>query len=189
LSLFEFYTVLLSFIVSLGMTSLLTSIGRLVQEADRVRFSWPFALWATAIFIMQVVFWLRSWSYRDVVTLEVSMALPPLGLAVIAFFVSALATPRIPDEGVIDLRAFHQNQGRKYAFAYALFMALAIGQSLIMDGPATNQDAIIDMARTAAVGGLACIAGLFRGAPVIQIGAPLLILLGISNYSLTLLSG
>ncbi|MEY4783080.1 MAG: hypothetical protein RIR41_1015, partial [Pseudomonadota bacterium] len=50
MSVFEFYTVLLSFVVSLGVASLLSAIARLAQEAGRVKFSWSYALWTIAIF-------------------------------------------------------------------------------------------------------------------------------------------
>ncbi len=64
-SAFEFFTVLLSFVVSLGgVAGMLSAVIRLMQEAPRVRFSAAWALWATAGFTIQINFWLRAWSYH-----------------------------------------------------------------------------------------------------------------------------
>ena len=41
---FEFFTVLLSFIVSLGVATLLLAVARLIQESQRVQFSLSYTL-------------------------------------------------------------------------------------------------------------------------------------------------
>jgi hypothetical protein len=82
---FEFFTVLLSFVVSLGVAGLLQSVVRLVQEAPRVKFSLTWALWAGAIFSLQIIYWLKSWTYHEHFTLRIETSIPPLVLAIVAF--------------------------------------------------------------------------------------------------------
>ncbi|HEV7690101.1 MAG TPA: hypothetical protein VGO52_04740, partial [Hyphomonadaceae bacterium] len=82
---FEFFTVLLSFVVSIGVAHLLQTVARLIQEHDRVRFSLTWALWAGAIFNLQITYWLRSWMYHEHFTLRTETSVPPLVLAIIAF--------------------------------------------------------------------------------------------------------
>jgi hypothetical protein len=129
---FEFFTVLLSFVVSIGVAHLLQTVARLIQEHDRVRFSLTWALWAAAIFNLQITFWLRSWIYHEQFTLRTETSVPPLVLAVIAFLTCGLVSPRIRDTGEVDLREFHAEDGRKYQIAYAAFMLVAIVQGILM---------------------------------------------------------
>jgi hypothetical protein len=90
---FEFFTVLLSIIVSLGVASLLQSVVRLIQDSSRVQFSLTWALWAAAIFNLQISYWLKAWSYHEHFALRIVTSIPPLVLAIIAFIGCGLATP------------------------------------------------------------------------------------------------
>lgn len=178
MSVFEFYTVLLSFVVSLGVASLLGSIVRLFQEADRVRVSLPHALWIVAIFNLQITFWLKSWTYRDAFDLRVSTAVPPLVLAIIAFFACGLVTPHIPEEGTVDLQAFHARQGRKYEITVALFMFVAIVQAALMDGFFTTAEMVTDSVFQFALAVLAIAAALAPRRRWIQVAVPAIWIVG-----------
>lgn len=180
---FEFFIILLSFVVSLGVTTLLAGVARLVQESARVKFSWTYALWALAIFTLQITFWLKSYSYRDTYSLGVATALPPLVLAILAFFACGLATIRPAAEGRIDLGAFHQAQGRKYALAVAAFMLVSIVQSAIMDGLVPAGEAIpLDALVSGALGATMFAAAVFRRQAWVQIGAPLVFFIASLAY-------
>ena len=74
---FEYFTVLLSFVVSLGVANLLQTIVRLIQERDRVHFSLAYALWVAAIFNLQVTYWLKAWTYHDRFALRTETSIPP----------------------------------------------------------------------------------------------------------------
>ncbi len=178
MSSFEFFTVLLSIVVSLGVASLLQAVARLIQEYPRVHFSLTWALWAAAIFNLQITFWLRAWSYHEQFSLRTVTSIPPLVLAIVAFVGCALATPQIPDNGPIDLRGFHAKQGRKYQIAYAVFMLIAIIQAVLMnDISAASSSLVRDVASQAALGRIAIAAALFRRQRWLQVLAPALFLL------------
>jgi hypothetical protein len=174
---FEFFTVLLSFVVSLGVATLLLSVARLIQEANRVHFSFAWALWAIVIFDLQVTFWLKSWGYREGYSLRVETSIPPLALAIVAFIACALATPPIPDVGPIDLRGFHAKHGRKYQIAYAIFMFLAIIQSILMRDIAADPTPLMSDIVVQTLLALAAIAAaLIRKHRWLQIAIPAVIL-------------
>lgn len=175
---FEFFTVLLSFVVSLGVASLLLAVSRLIQEAPRVHFSLTWALWAAAVFNLQIVFWLRSWTYHDNFALRTATSLPPLVLAIIAFIACGLATPQTPDTGPIDLREFHAKQGRKYQIGYAAFMLVAIVQGALMNDTtgASYGSFLADAVVLATLALIAIAAAIFRRQRWLQIGAPILFL-------------
>ena len=177
---FDYFTVLLSFIVSLGVTTLLAAVARLLQESERVVFSWRYALWAAAIFNLQVSFWLKSWSYHDSYVMRVSTVMPPLLLAIAAFLACGLAAPHVRDDGgPVDLRAFHDRQGGKYIVAVAAFMVVAIVQAAAMgdlfpNGLSFPLDALVQ----ASLSGLAVAAAVFRRTVWLQTAVPLVLLIG-----------
>jgi hypothetical protein len=180
---FEFFTVLLSFVVSIGVAGMLAAVARLIQEHSRVRFSLAWALWAMAIFNIQVLYWLRSWTYHEQFTLRIETSLPPLVLAILAFVCCGLATPGISDAGAIDLRDFHAKQGRKYQVAYAAFMLVAIPQGIAMrDVGADSSRLLEDSITQTIIAAIAIAAAAFPRLRWLQIGAPVVFLISAVAY-------
>jgi hypothetical protein len=180
-SAFEFFTVLLSFVVSLGVAGLLTAVIRLVQEASRVSFSLTWALWAAASFTVQINFWLRAWTYHENYALRIETSVPPLVLAIIAFFISGLATPHIPDTGPIDLRDFHARQGPKYQIAYAAFMLVAIVQGVLMNST-TAPGFLIDTISQITMAAACIAAAIYSRIRWLQLAVPTGLLIGSTIY-------
>ncbi len=187
MSSFEFFTVLLSFVVSIGVANLLQTVAQLMQAQERVRFSLTWALWAGAIFNLQITYWLRSWTYHENFTLRTETSAPPLVLAIIAFMTCGLASPRIPDTGEIDLRAFHNDDGRKYQIAYAAFMLVAIVQGLLMADIASEalppSKLLEDSIFQGAFAVMAILAAVFHKVRWLQVSVPaLFIIFGLGFY-------
>jgi hypothetical protein len=187
MSLFEFYTVLLSLVISIGLATLLGATLRLIQDADRVVFSLPHAVWSLAVFLQQLGFWLKAWSYNVTLELTAAAFFLPVILAVLAFACCSLVTPHIPETGQIDLRAFHQRQGPKYAIAMALYMSIAVVQFLVMD-PITKES-LIRCAVMAAQIVVALAAARFGSLAWLQLTTPILLLLVNLQFILELLAG
>jgi hypothetical protein len=183
---FEFFTVLLSFVVSIGVAHLLQTVARLIQEHDRVRFSLTWALWAAAIFNLQITFWLRSWFYHEQFTLRTETSVPPLVLAIIAFLTCGLCSPRLREAGEIDLRAFHAEDGRKYQIAYAAFMLVAIAQGILMADIA-NEDLPANKLVTDSIiqGGfalMAILAAVFHKVRWLQVAVPAIFIIAALGF-------
>jgi hypothetical protein len=177
MSSFEFFTVLLSFVVSLGVASMLLAISGIIQESSRVQFSLSYALWAAVIFELQITFWLKSWAYHEAYALRIETSVPPLMLAIIAFIACGLATPRISETGKIDLRAFHARQGRKYQIAYAVFMVVAIAQAWLMSSIANDSsNLVMDSVILAVLAVIAVAAAILHRLRWVQIMAPAILL-------------
>lgn len=132
MSAFDFYTVLLSFVVSIGVAALLTGVARLIQEAERVRPSLSHGAWMLVIFVLEIEFWVKSWSYHSTFSLGPGSFLCPLALAILAFMAASLVTPAVAAEGPIDLADFHRREGYKYIAAVALYYVAAPAQLLVM---------------------------------------------------------
>lgn len=122
---FDFYSVLLSFIVSAGVAALLSGVARLIQESSRVVFSWTHALWMLVIFEFQINMWLKAWSYHSTYSLAPASVLLPMMMAVLVYLSAALVIPQVPPTGEIDLPAFHRGEGPKYIAAVAAIYVAA----------------------------------------------------------------
>jgi hypothetical protein len=61
---FGYLSVLLSIILGLGLTQLLTAIGRLIRHRDRVRVHWLPLLWAALLLLIYVQVWWSMYGLR-----------------------------------------------------------------------------------------------------------------------------
>lgn len=129
---FDFYSVLLSFIVSAGVAALLSGVARLIQESSRVTFSWSHAVWMLVIFEFQINMWLKAWSYHTTYSLHPASVLLPMMMAVLVYLSAALVIPQVPDTGPIDLPAFHRADGPKYIAAVAAIYLAAFSLEIVL---------------------------------------------------------
>ena len=119
---FEYVLALVSIVVSLGVTHLLAGIAGLVQHRQRVRFSWLHAGWVAITLGLLLDLWLNMWLLRDVEQWRLgTIALLFLTCAIL-YVQCVLVTPSLPDEGVLDLRAFHLRERRNYIGASIVYV-------------------------------------------------------------------
>jgi hypothetical protein len=136
---FDYLSVLLSIILGLGITQLLTGVGRLIQARGRVRVYWPTLVWVGVLLVIHVQTWWTTFELRGreewnfFVFLVV--LLQPIGL----YLLSALVLPDFgetgnPDEELVDMRAnFLANAGWFYGISLSL-LAVSVGKDLALDG-------------------------------------------------------
>src|SRR3954471_23039506 len=62
---FSYLSVLLSIIIGLGVTQLLTAVGRLIRHRDRVRVDWLPLLWAAVLLVIFVQVWWSMFGLRN----------------------------------------------------------------------------------------------------------------------------
>ncbi|HEX4684094.1 MAG TPA: hypothetical protein VH277_15365, partial [Gemmatimonadaceae bacterium] len=61
---FNYLSVLLSIIIGLGLTQVLTAMGRLIRHRALVRFYWPPVLWADLLILVYVQTWWAMFGLR-----------------------------------------------------------------------------------------------------------------------------
>ena len=61
---FSYLSVLLSIILGLGLTQLLTAVGRVIRHRDRVRVDWLPMLWAGVLLVVYVQVWWSMFGLR-----------------------------------------------------------------------------------------------------------------------------
>lgn len=123
---FEHVVSLLSFVYALAIAHLLLTVAGLIRRSERVRFSWFHAYWTANALLVIVVDWISFWDLHTVESWNIGLIFMMIAIALIDYLQAALVCPELPDEGAIDLAAFHATQARRYigAFLAATTMAL-----------------------------------------------------------------
>lgn len=116
---FSYLSVLTSIVLALGITRLLSGVGRLLQGRDQVRIYWVHLLWMLNVFLFLVLNWWilfrwnsqREWSFF----LFLFVLLSPT----IAYLLTVLLVPEPLEEG-LDLREHFYNNHRWFFTLAAL---------------------------------------------------------------------
>ena len=131
---FSYLSVLISIILGLGITQLVTGLGRLIQARARIRFYAPTLAWVALLLIIHVQTWwamfgLRSqlqWSFTQFFV----VLLQPLVLSVLA----ALVLPDIGPETVADLRANYFAHKRWFFGLLVLLLLVSLTKDVVLSG-------------------------------------------------------
>ena len=128
---FDFVITFFSFIFSLALAHLLLAVGQMIRHRRELIFDWTHALWMTVAFGTLTINWLSFWDGHTLGSL--SMATIAIGLAfcINQYLVCALVSPRIPREDGVDMRAFHEQQGRTYILAILVLCVFSIAVNLL----------------------------------------------------------
>ncbi len=135
---FQYLAVLLSIVLGLGVTQLLTGVGRLVQARGRVRVYWPTLAWVGMLLLIHVQSWWamfdlrghQGWTFLQFVV----VLLTPAAL----YLMAALALPDVAEataEGqVLDLRTHYYAQVRWFFGAAAVVIASSLLRPVVFEG-------------------------------------------------------
>lgn len=106
MTIFEFLTVAISFVLGLGITHLLSASIFVFRNRDQLRPHWIPAVWATAVFLFQLQYWWALFELSDVITVWTARNFVALlGGALLLFVPSALALPtrlEKPEETLLE---------------------------------------------------------------------------------------
>jgi len=123
---YDFILVLFSFVYAAAITHILSAAGEIIIAAKRVRLSWFNAGWMLGALLFTCAWWIGLWDLHTVTVWSV-------GAIAFYFFVAAgiylnarLVSPRVPERGDLDLRAFHTEEGRKYLACYFVLSVVTI---------------------------------------------------------------
>ena len=140
---FEHVGVLYSFIVSLGLAQVMTTVGALVQARRRVRFSCLFAIWLLIALLSHLNLWLQLWEYRQIRSWSVGAIFVLLGWAGAVFMMTTLIQPRVRDGEPVDLPAFHAEQRQGYILAFVAAFVISLGADALIEGGRLPRDELI----------------------------------------------
>jgi hypothetical protein len=134
---FEFVFGMISVITSLALARLLGGCVGLYRHAEHVRFSFRHACWTAMAFMLLIGNWAQFWRFHDAGAWSPLDVLGPLVFVGVLYAFCDLVMPEEPKEGQeLDLRDYHQRQGRRYktmqlAFSVLAMLVIARGTSSI----------------------------------------------------------
>jgi hypothetical protein len=123
---YDFILVLFSFVYAAAVTHLLSTAGEIIIASRRVRVSWLNAGWMCAALLFTCAWWIGLWDLHTVTVWSVGSVAFYFSVAAGIYLNARLVSPRIPEQGEIDLRAFHAAEGRKYLLAYTVLSVVTV---------------------------------------------------------------
>ena len=124
---FSYLSVLLSIIIGIGITQVLTAMGRLIRHRDRVSVDWLPLLWAAVLLIIFVQVWWSSFGLRQFRDWTFVAFLLVLAQTCTLYLMSALILPEQLDETRTDLAAHYQRQQQWF---FSLLLATLVASVL-----------------------------------------------------------
>jgi hypothetical protein len=136
---FQYLAVLISIVLGLGITQLLTGVGRLVQARTRVAHYWVVTLWIGLLLLIHVQSWWAMFDMRDHRGWTFGKFLLVLLHPSSLYMMAALALPDVAeatgeDGRRLDLRAHYHAQARWFFGALALVIVCSLLRPVVMDG-------------------------------------------------------
>jgi hypothetical protein len=123
---YDFILVLFSFVYAAAVTHVLSTAGEIIIASKRIRLSWINAGWMCAALLFTCAWWIGLWDLHTVTVWSVGSIAFYFSVAAGIYLNARLVSPRIPERGEIDLRAFHADEGRKYLLAYTILSVATI---------------------------------------------------------------
>ncbi len=137
---FDYLSVLISIILGLGITQILSGLGRLLNVRARVRWYGPAVAWAALLLLIHVQTWWAMFGLRTQATWSFGAFLIVLSLPIFLYLMAALALPDAGGEAPIDLKANYYAHARWF-FGLALLVVLASLLRPVVLGHAFRLDA------------------------------------------------
>lgn len=123
---FDFVITLYSFVYALAIAQILSTVGDLMRAGKRVTFSWLNAGWMLNILLAIVAWWISLWDLRTEASWTMETVLIFFVVACMLYLLARLVSPPVPLDGPVDVRAYHREEGWKYAALFAVEVALTI---------------------------------------------------------------
>ena len=109
---FEHLMTLGSFILALGLATILMFVAALVHRRHEVKLSLPHLLWMCAIFINQINFWLGAYVFHRLAHADYATIAFVIVFPVLLYMQSALVVTE--QAGALDLKLHHARNKRAY---------------------------------------------------------------------------
>ena len=131
---FGYLSVLLSIIIGLGVTQLLTGIGRVIRHRDRVRVDWLPVLWAIVLLVVFVQVWWSMFGLRGKDEWTFGAFLFVLAQTCGLYLMSAVLLPEQIDAESVDLAAHYQRQHQWFFGLLVATLILSLLKDRVING-------------------------------------------------------
>jgi hypothetical protein len=123
---YDFILVLFSFVYAAAVTHILSTAGEIIIASRRVRFSWFNAGWMLAALLFTCAWWIGLWDLHTTTVWGIGSIAFYFSMAAGIYLNARLVSPRIPETGKVDLKAFHADEGRKYLVSFAILSVVTV---------------------------------------------------------------
>ncbi|HET7457032.1 MAG TPA: hypothetical protein VFJ74_05195 [Gemmatimonadaceae bacterium] len=141
---FGYLSVLVSIILGLGITQLLTGVGRLLAARTRVRWYWPAMAWVGVLLVIHIQAWWAMFELRTHAGWTFPAFFVVLLLPIVLYLAAALALPDVGGDAPVDLRAsYYAHAGWAYAMAALVIVASFVRPYALGDRRALDADTAV----------------------------------------------
>ena len=131
---FSYLSVLLSIIIGLGLTQVLTAMGRIIRHRDRVRADWLPLLWAAVLLVVYVQVWWAMFGLRHVPEWTFAMFIVVLAQAATLYLMAAVALPEQVEDQHIDLSEYYNRQHRWFFGFFVATLVVSVIKDVVING-------------------------------------------------------
>ena len=131
---FSYLSVVLSIILGLGLTHVLTALGRLIRHRDRVRFDWLPILWAVVLLVVFTQVWWSMFGLRTVKDWTFLAFFVVLAQTATLYLMAALVLPELVDESGVDLKGYYLRHNRWFFGWFLATLAVSITKDVVLTG-------------------------------------------------------
>jgi len=132
---FNYLAVLISIILGLGITQLLTGLGKLINTRANVRWYWPVAAWTGFLLIIHIQTWWAMFGLRNHKEWDFLAFLVVLLQPILLYLLSALVLPDLTAQtSVVDLRANYYSHSRWFFSLAMAVVVISLLRDIILNG-------------------------------------------------------
>jgi hypothetical protein len=131
---FSYLSVLLSIIIGLGLTQLLTAVGRLIRHRDRVRFDWLPLLWAAVMLVIFVQVWWSMFGLRSHRDWTFTAFLLVLAQTCTLYMMAAVVLPEQVDQTTVDLASHYEREHRWFFGFLIATLVISVAKDEVLNG-------------------------------------------------------
>jgi hypothetical protein len=131
---FNYLAVLISIILGLGITQLLSGLGRLLQARARIRIFWPSVAWVGLLLVLHVQTWWAMFGLRAVQSWTFLEFLLVLLQPIVLFLLSALVLPETISESNADLRSHYFDNSRWFFTLAVVLLMVSLTRDRVIAG-------------------------------------------------------
>jgi hypothetical protein len=131
---FSYLSVLLSIIIGLGLTQILTAVGRIIRHRDRVRADWLPLLWAAVLLVVYVQVWWSMFGLRFVREWTFVSFLAVLAQTATLYLMAAVVLPEQLDEPRVDLAVYYDQHHRWFFGFFLATLIVSVIKDVIING-------------------------------------------------------
>ena len=183
MSVFEFLSVALSFVLGLAVTLLLTSLLAAFRARHSTKMDWLPFVWAGYALAYQFQYWWALFELSALPRWTVAMFGMLLLLAALLFVAGALVLPSGSRNYPVDLRAYFETDGRWGAAALAAYNLVAVLVNVVMFEMAITDRTTWVSLSLALTGGLVVVARSRNSRVILSLVFGALTLLGVALAS------